>query len=950
MNPLQQLSSMGQSIWFDSIRRSFVTEGELSRLIDEDGLSGVTSNPAIFEKAIAASGDYREVIAGLAGDNRLDGKALYERLAIADIRAAADVLAPVHQRTSGRDGYVSLEVSPRLARDTDGTVEEARRLWHEVDRPNLMIKVPATPEGIPAIETLIAEGINVNVTLLFARSAYERVAETFIRGLERRRSNGGPIDNVASVASVFVSRIDSAVDALLDARIAATSDSGEGERLRCLKGKTAIANAKLAYRRYQEIFEGGRWAALARQGARPQRLLWASTGAKDPAFRDVVYVEELIGPDTVNTIPPATFEAFRDHGRVRASLGEDVEAAGAVLADLADAGIDLEAVTDRLLEQGLRLFEEAFDRLICVVEAARTARHLGLASRQTVHLTPEMQASVDPVLASWRDGGTSRRVWARDASLWTGGDESSWMGWLGITEDQRAHFDRFRSLAEEARTGEFTHLLVLGMGGSSLCPDVLRATFGRQAGFPELLVLDSTDPAQVETCEKSIDLARTLFVVSSKSGTTLEPYIFMRTFYERVRAILGDAEAGRRFIAITDPGSKLEQEARELGFRHIFHGVPDIGGRYSALSDFGMVPAALAGLDVGLLLERADEMVHACAACVPVEDNPGVVLGVVLGVLGQHGRDKVTLVASPQIASLGDWLEQLLAESTGKQGKALIPVAGERLGPPEAYGDDRVFVYLGVADDDGSQQATLTRLEQSGHPVVRVTLADTYDLGQEFFRWEIATAVAGAVMGINPFDQPDVEASKIATRRLTDEYEQTGTLPAETPLVTESGIALFAEPAYAGVLRGEAGGRATLVELLRAHLASLGAGDYFALLVYLEMNEAHRTGLQAIRHEVRDVRGVATCLGFGPRFLHSTGQAFKGGPNTGVFLQVTCEDAEDLPIPGWRYTFGTVKAAQARGDTEVLAERGRRVVRVHLGADVDAGLAQLRALVTEALR
>ena len=950
MTPVKQLDSVGQSIWLDSIRKSLITGGDLARLVHDDGLSGVTSNPAIFEKAIAASSDYREAIASLAEDSSLDGKALFERLAIDDIRAAADVLAPVYERTSGRDGYVSLEVSPRLARDTASTVAEARRLWQEVGRPNLMIKVPATDEGIPAVETLIAEGINVNVTLLFARSAYERVAEAYLRGLERRSAGGGRLENVASVASVFVSRIDTAVDALLDARIAATAGAGR-ERFHSLRGKTAIANAKLAYQRYREIVGGARWHALAERGARPQRLLWASTGAKDPSFRDVVYVEELIGTDTVNTIPPATLAAFRDHGLVRLSLDENVEAAHSDLQHLAELGIDLDAVTDRLLEEGLRLFDEAFDRLLCVVEAARAATSLGLAARQTAGLTPELQRDVNTALAGWRDGGKAHRLWARDASLWTGHDESSWMGWLGITEDQRAHFDRFRSLAAEVRDAGFTHVLVLGMGGSSLCPDVLRATFGRQQGFPELVVLDSTDPAQVRAAESKVDLARTLFVVSSKSGATLEPNIFMRAFYERVRGLLGDAEAGQRFIAITDPGSQLEREAGKLGFRRVFHGVPSIGGRYSALSDFGMVPAALAGLDVALLLESADEMVQACAACVPVEDNPGVVLGVILGVLAQRGRNKVTLVLSPRIASLGDWLEQLLAESTGKLGKALIPVAAERLGPPAVYGIDRVFVHLRVAGDtDAAQVAALARLEQAGHPVVRISLADTWDLGSEFFRWEIATAVAGSILGINPFDQPDVEASKVATRRLTDEVERTGRLAAETPLVTEGDIALFADPTYARELAVRAGGQTSLVEVLHAHVAGLGAGDYFALLAYVEMNDAHHEVLQAIRHEVRDARGVATCLGFGPRFLHSTGQAYKGGPDSGVFVQITCDDAVDLPIPGQATTFGMVKAAQARGDMEVLIERGRRVVRIHLGFDVGAGLSHLRELVIAALR
>lgn len=951
MNPLQQLRSLGQSVWLDSIRRSLVTGGDLKRLIEEDGLAGVTSNPAIFEKAIAASGDYRDAIERLAGDENLDGKALFEHLAIDDIRAAADILAPVYRNSSGRDGYVSLEVSPHLARTTAGTIEEARRLWRAVDRPNLMIKVPATVEGIPAIEDLIAEGINVNVTLLFARATYALAAEAYIRGLERLAANGGSVKGVASVASVFVSRIDSAVDALLQARIAATDDSVERDRLRSLKGKTAIANARLVYQLYREIFSGPRWEALARQGARSQRVLWASTSTKDPALRDVIYIEELIGPDTVNTVPPATLAAFRDHGRVRPSLGESPGDAHLHLEALAAAGIDLDTVTDELLEQALRLFDEAFDRLICVVESARRAHHLGLAKRQVVHLPAKLQGEVDGVLADWRDNGKARRLWARDASLWTGADEGSWMGWLAITEDQRAHFDRFHALADEVRAEGFTHVLLLGMGGSSLCPDVMRATFGRQPGFPELVVLDSTDPAQVRACVRGINLARTLFIVSSKSGSTLEPNIFMRTFYAWVSELLGSTGAGRRFIAITDPGSTLDREAQALGFRHIFYGVPTIGGRYSALSDFGMVPAAIAGLDVARLLERADEMVHACGACVPVEDNPGVVLGTVLGALGRNGRDKVTLLTSPAIASLGAWLEQLIAESTGKGGKGLIPVAEERVGSPDVYGDDRVFVYIGVnGDDDTSQRAALTRLEQAEHPVVRIALADTYDIGQEFFRWEIATAVAGAILGINPFDQPDVEASKVATRRLTDEYERAGVLPVEAPLLAEGGVALFADSANAAWLRAKAGESASLVELLRAHLARLGAGDYFALLAYLEMNEAHHEVLQEIRHMVRDSRGVATCLGFGPRFLHSTGQAYKGGPNSGVFVQVTCEDAADLRIPGQAYTFGIVKAAQARGDLQVLAERGRRAVRVHLGTDVGAGLKQLRELFAEALR
>ena len=554
-------------------------------------------------------------------------------------------------------------------------------------------------------------------------------------------------------------------------------------------------------------------------------------------------------------------------------------------------------------------------------------------------LPGDLDAAVRASLEEWRATGKLRRLWARDASLWTGEDEAAWLGWLGVTDDPRAHLPRLRMFAEEVRAAGFAHTLLMGMGGSSLCPEVLRGAFGRIPGFPELAVLDSTDPARIRALERAIDPARTLFIVSSKSGSTLEPNIFKQYFFERVKQALGAGEAGQRFIAITDPGSKLQRVAENDRFLRIFFGLPSIGGRYSALSDFGMVPAAVMGIDVAAFLDRADRMARACAPGVPPAENPGVVLGTILGVLGRRGRDKVTIVASPGVAGFGAWLEQLLAESTGKQGKGLIPVDGERHGPPGLYGGDRLFVYVRIEPaSDPAQDAAIDTLEKAGQPVVRVPLADPYDLAAEFFRWEIATAVAGSILGINPFDQPDVEASKIATRTLTAEYEAKGSLPPETPILEEGGLALFGDPKNAQALAARAGGDRTLVGYLRAHLGRLGAGDYMAILAYLEMSDGNRAHLQAMRHAVREAKRVATCLGFGPRFLHSTGQAYKGGPNSGVFLQVTCTDAVDLPVPGQAYTFGVVKAAQARGDFQVLAERDRRALRVHLGADVRAGL------------
>jgi transaldolase/glucose-6-phosphate isomerase len=572
---------------------------------------------------------------------------------------------------------------------------------------------------------------------------------------------------------------------------------------------------------------------------------------------------------------------------------------------------------------------------------------------QSAKLPAELAAEVAAVIADWTSGDKVHRLWAHDASLWTNADEGQWLGWLDIVAQQIADADKFQSLAAEVRAGKFSHALLLGMGGSSLCPEVMAFTFGRIAGFPEMHVLDSTDPAQVTATEKKVDLARTLFIVSSKSGTTLEPNIFQQYFYGRAKEVVGAKEAARRFIAITDPGSHLEQVAKTEGFRHIANGVASIGGRYSALSNFGMIPAAVQGIDVPKFLQRAADMVKACSAA--AENNPGVQLGAILGAAGKRGIDKVTIIASPAIFDLGAWLEQLLAESTGKQGKGLIPVDREKLGPPGEYGKDRLFAYMRFSPaPDAVQDAAVAALESAGNPVARIEVDDVYNLGQEFFRWEIATAVAGSIIGINAFNQPDVEASKIETKKLTSEYEKTGTLPTEKSFyeggAAEAEIRLFADQRNAGELARTISGTASLAGYLRAHLSRVNAGDYFALLGYLQMNAEHEAQMQDIREAVHAAKRVATCLGFGPRFLHSTGQAYKGGPNSGVFLQITCDDAADVAIPDQKFTFGIVKAAQARGDFAVLAERGRRALRVHLGADVSTGLAALLSALREALK
>ena len=938
-NPLRELGDAGQAVWLDYLHRKILEDGELKRLIADDGVKGLTSNPAIFEQAIGGGDAYDAALAALLQHGDAEIMTLYEHLAIADIKGAADAFRPLYDKLSGRDGYVSLEVSPYLAMDTDATVSEAQRLWRAVDRPNLMIKVPGTAPGVPAIRVLIGQGINVNVTLLFGIDAYLAVAEAHMAGLEALSAAGGDVSKVHSVASFFVSRIDGLIDKAIDAR----SD----EAARPLRGKVAIANAKIAYQRYLEMIETPRWQALAAAGASPQRLLWASTGTKDPAYSDVLYVESLIGVDTVDTVPPKTLAAFRDHGVVSASLTADVDGAREVLAQTQALGLDLDGVTTALVEDGVTKFADAFDALLAAV-ADKRAKILGPAlNSQELRLPKSLADDLETGLAKAAREGWPRRLWAKDASLWTGKDEGQWLGWLAAASGAAVKFEELDTLA--ARAAERRHAVLLGMGGSSLGPEVLARVFGPDTGHPELHVLDSTDPAQIARVEAAIDPADTLFIVSSKSGSTLEPDILHRYFYARVEAALGAGNAGQRFVAVTDPGSNLEASARTDGFAQVLFGDPGIGGRYSVLSNFGMAAAAVLGLDVRAMFETAKVMARACGASAPPAANPGVELGLVLGLAARGGRDKVTFIASKSCAPLGAWLEQLLAESTGKLGKGLIPVDSEPLGEATAYGDDRVFVFLHVeGDDDARTEALAKSLESAGHPVVMIGLARAETLAQEFVRWEMAVAIAGAVIGIDPFDQPDVEASKIKARELTDAIEKGETPALTSPLFAGDGLALYADDANAKALSAQVE-KPGLEAFLRAHFARAGAGDYVGLLAWIERDAAHTATLTRMRGHIRDRLKTATVVGFGPRFLHSTGQAYKGGPNSGVFLEITATPAHDLAIPGRKITFGEVEMAQALGDMAVLGERGRRILRVDLGADIDAGLKRLGEAVERAL-
>ena len=906
-NPVQDVQRLGQSIWYDNIRRGLLDSGELKRLI-EMGVTGLTSNPTIFEKAIAGSTDYDEALTELSrSDKSVDDS--YEALVIEDIRNTADLLRPIYDRTGRVDGYASLEVSPKLAHDTAGTTAEARRLFGALDKPNVMIKVPATAEGIPAVRQLISEGININVTLIFSLEAYRQVMEAYIAGLEEYIAGGGDLSRIASVASFFVSRVDTAVDALLEERMR----QGEPD-MKALMGKAAIANAKLAYREFQQVFGEERFSSLKDQQARPQRPLWASTSTKNPAYSDLMYVEALIGPDTVDTVPPATLTALLEYGKPGLTLGKGTDEAEEHLEALEKAGVSMTQVTDNLLADGVKSFAGSFDKLLANISEKMAKLAAQLPSPPTSSLGDHLP-DVEAALRDLQDREVVKRIWSKDHTVWKPDptEIGNRLGWLNVTEAMADQVPALHSFAAEVKEAGYRHVVLLGMGGSSLSAEVLWQTVGSAPGYPEPVTLDTTVPDWIQAVNRTIDVSKTLFLVSSKSGGTLETVSGYRYYRSRVEESIGKEKAGANFVAITDPDSPLERLGQEQSFRRIFINPSDIGGRYAVLSYFGLVPAALAGIAIEDILESADGMREGCASFVSTRDDPAAWLGAAMATLASKGRDKLTIVTSPSISSFGLWAEQLLAESTGKEGKGIVPVAGEPLAEPESYGDDRLFVYLRVEDDDNANaDAEVERLESSGQPVIRLNLKDRYDLGAEFFRWEFATAVAGAVLGINPFDQPNVQSAKDKTADLLQAYGSSGALP-----------------------QTEAPGS------LKDLLAEARAGDYLAIMAYLRPTPEVEEAMADLRRKVVEKHKIATTFGYGPRFLHSSGQLHKGGPTSGLFLQLVIDHEDDVHIPGQTYSFATLADAQATGDLQVLQELGRRVAMVKLGKDTATSISCL---------
>jgi transaldolase / glucose-6-phosphate isomerase len=903
---LAALTNAGTAVWLDQIRRSLIDSGELERLVREDSLRGVTSNPAIFEAAILGSEDYDEQIERLAGEGH-GPREIYQAIAIEDVQGAADVLRPVYDETGGADGFVSFEVDPDLAFDCDRTLEQAREYWSRVDRPNLMIKIPGTAEGFPAIEQAIAEGINVNVTLLFGVENYSEVAWAYIRGLERRHGEGGSL-GVASVASFFVSRVDSMVDKRLD-------ELGRPD----LKGRAAIANARAAYRRFEEIFGSDRFRELQAAGARVQRPLWASTGVKNPDYAETKYVDGLVGPDTVNTMPMATLLAAEEHAEIAGATATEDPAAD--LDALREAGIDLEEVTATLLTQGVDAFVTPMEKLLAGIDAKREAIVTGRPATIDASLPAELERTVADMVRRAGEEDVARRIWKHDGTLWAppGTPEvEDRLGWLTAHETLRDAIDDLEDFAQQAADDGLTDAVLLGMGGSSLAPEVLRQSFGTHEGRLRLHVLDSTDPAAVLSVEESVDLDKTLFVVSSKSGGTIETLSQFRYFWAKV----GE---GSQFVAVTDPGSGLEEIAKEHGFRRTFTNDPDIGGRYSALSFFGMAPAALMGADLDALADGAETAAEVCNCYDSSRRNSGLWLGAALGALASHPdtpRDKLTLIVNERLASFGLWAEQLVAESTGKEGKGILPIADEPVGEPEEYGEDRVFVYLRDAGaEDEELDGKVRALADAGHPTITLAANGPADLGRIFFFAEFATAVAGWALGINPFDQPNVQEAKDNTKRVLEGVEGGDPLP-DLPDADDAA--------------------------LRELLAGAAPPAYVAIMGYVAPSDELDAAVAELREAIRGATRAATTFGYGPRFLHSTGQLHKGGPASGRFLQLLHDPGDDVVIPEAGYTFGTLKNAQAVGDLQTLREHELPAERVHLDRDDPAGgVRRLTAMIRE---
>ncbi len=900
-NIIKQLNKLGQSIWYDNIDRNLIKSGKLQDLIDL-GVSGLTSNPTIFEKAISGSSDYDYSVFTLTQKD-LPTKEIYEHLIVEDICEAADMLRPIFSKTNGLDGYVSLEVNPHLANDTEGTIIEAKRLFEAVDRPNLMIKVPATSAGIPAIRTLIAQGINVNVTLIFSLDVYTKVREAYISGLEDFHKNGGDLSKVASVASFFVSRVDTAVDSLLR-----NTKRNKVDDVNLYRGKAALLNAQLAYQQFTDSFGSERFMSLKKYNANPQRPLWASTSTKNPDYDNLLYVESLVANNTVNTLPDNTLDILISRDELDNNSAMCFDDPENILTSMETTGINMDEITDKLLLEGVKSFADSFDKLIVNLNEKRNKLIFSNSWDNQLDLLNN-DKNLNRTLARLKKSKITNRIWELDHTVWKSDPTNitDRLGWLTIIDQILNNVSSIEHFAEGIHEAGFRYIVILGMGGSTLVSEALRNSFSNPKDSPKLIVLNSTLPDQILSVTETIDITTTLFIISSKSGNTVETMSLYKHFKSMLDEFMHADQVGRRFIAITDSGTPLENLANQENFRQIFINPSNIGGRYSALSYFGLVPAALIRIDIRELLNRAKSMHKSCS----IKDlyrNPGVFLGTAMASMAISGHDKLTLVTSPGLRGFASWIEHLIAESTGKEEVGIIPIVGPHSVDVSNYGDDRLFIYLRLDYDQNDETDDLMRqIKSIKKPMVYISLNDKYDLGTEFFRWEFATAISGAILGINPFDQPHVQQAKDLTIQLLNEYQTSGEIPS---LFNHNNINVN----------------------VQEFLDSLEPRDYLAIIAYVQKSPEMDHALSCLRECITQRYNIATTVGYGPSVLHTTGQLHKGGPQNGRVLQIVATRMHDIAIPGKKYTFGILTETQARGDLLTLTSNGRFVSQIKLDA------------------
>jgi len=913
MGVLQDLEKIGQSLWYDNIQRVMLQNGEIEGMISRGEIKGMTSNPSIFQNAITKSTDYTTQLQTLAWAG-YSSEEIFWNLAIDDVQRAADLFTDTYRNSNKKDGYVSLEVNPNLAHNTSGTVKEALELWGRVDRSNLMIKVPATIEGVPAIRELIGNGINVNVTLVFSYERYAQVIEAFLSGIEDRLGKGEAVDSIASVASFFVSRVDTKVDGYLGEYM--KNHAPETKQLRNMMGKAAIYNAKKAYQLFLREFNSQRFQKIKMHGVKPQRPLWASTSTKNPEYRDVIYIEELIGADSVNTVPPATLLAFLDHGVVVDQITKNLDPIQTYFSSLEKYSISIDKVTEELELDGVQAFSDAYNKLIDVIEERRVKVTQGLGSLET---------NVKICLKNLAGSNFSTRLFNHDPSLWTQSSEGQReivqrLDWLEAPWKTGEVLKQIEGLLSELKKEGFTHALILGMGGSSLAPEVFAAINGRNDLGLAVSILDSTHPEEVLAVEKRIPLDKTLFIVSSKSGTTAEINAFYNYFYEKLQKTLG-SHVGSHFLAITDPGTRLANLATEKKFRRIITANPKVGGRNSALTAFGLVPAALTGIDTDELIKQTVYNAKWFRPEYPVSENPGIVLGAILGTAALNGMDKLTILADADWVPFGAWMEQLVAESSGKEGKGILPISEEPFSSAANYQNDRLFAYL---RKNGEYDSLVSELNENGHPVVIFDVNSSYDLGYQFYLWEVATATACSIIGVNSFDQPDVQDAKTRTLAGIEAFRKTGQFIIDAPVFKTPEFSVYSNQKIKN-LKAET----PLVVIYEFLESNADKNGYVALNAFVCRNDKNKQILSNLREWILEEFGMASTLGFGPRFLHSTGQLHKGGPENGLFIMITNTPSEDVAISGEGITFGKLCFAQSLGDESALISRGRKVLRIH---------------------